>query len=53
MAKIVILTGSPHNPGTSKQLADAFEKGAKEAGNETFTVLMRVFKELVRPTSCS
>lgn len=37
MAKIVILTGSPHNPGTSKQqLADAFEKGAREAGNEVY-----------------
>lgn len=36
MAKIVILTGSPHNPGTSKQLADAFEKGANEAGNEIY-----------------
>ncbi|MCI1466150.1 MAG: NAD(P)H-dependent oxidoreductase [Lactobacillus sp.] len=36
MAKIVILTGSPHNPGTSKTLADAFEKGAREAGNEIF-----------------
>lgn len=36
MAKIVILTGSPHNPGTSKTLADAFEKGAHEAGNEIY-----------------
>lgn len=36
MAKIVILTGSPHNPGTSKTLADAFEKGAREAGNEIY-----------------
>lgn len=36
MAKIVILTGSPHNPGTSKQLADAFEKGAKVAGNDIY-----------------
>lgn len=36
MAKIVILTGSPHNPGTSKTLADAFEKGAKEAGNDIY-----------------
>lgn len=33
MTKIVILTGSPHDPGTSKTLADAFEKGAREAGN--------------------
>lgn len=36
MAKIVILTGSPHNHGTSKQLADAFEKGAIEAGNDVY-----------------
>ncbi|KRL88668.1 flavodoxin family protein [Lactobacillus kalixensis] len=36
MAKIVILTGSPHNPGTSKQLADAFERGARESGNEIY-----------------
>lgn len=36
MAKIVILTGSPHNPGTSKQLADAFEKGARESGNDIY-----------------
>lgn len=36
MAKIVILTGSPHNPGTSQQLADAFEKGAREAGNDIY-----------------
>lgn len=36
MVKIVILTGSPHNPGTSKQLADAFEKGARESGNEIY-----------------
>lgn len=36
MVKIVILTGSPHNPGTSKQLADAFEKGAREAGHEIY-----------------
>lgn len=36
MAKIIILTGSPHNPGTSKQLADAFEKGAKVAGNDIY-----------------
>lgn len=34
--KIVILTGSPHHPGTSESLADAFEKGAKEAGNEVY-----------------
>lgn len=36
MAKIVILTGSPHNPGTSKTLADAFEKGARENGNDIY-----------------
>lgn len=34
--KIVILTGSPHHPGTSESLADAFEKGAKEAGNDVY-----------------
>ncbi|MBB1078739.1 flavodoxin family protein [Limosilactobacillus sp. STM2_1] len=34
--KIVMLTGSPHHPGTSEQLADAFEKGAVEAGNEVY-----------------
>lgn len=36
MVKIVILTGSPHNPGTSKQLADSFEKGARESGNDIY-----------------
>lgn len=36
MAKIVILTGSPHNPGTSKQLGDSFKQGAREAGNEIY-----------------
>ncbi|WP_283583681.1 flavodoxin family protein [Limosilactobacillus difficilis] len=36
MAKIVILTGSPHNPGTSKTLADAFEKGARENNNQIY-----------------
>lgn len=36
MAKVVILTGSPHNPGTSKTLADAFEKGAREVGNDIY-----------------
>ncbi|MBD5807281.1 flavodoxin family protein [Limosilactobacillus walteri] len=34
--KIVVLTGSPHHPGTSEQLADAFVKGAIEAGNEVY-----------------
>lgn len=36
MAKIVMLTGSPHRNGTSQQLADAFEKGATEADNEVY-----------------
>ena len=36
MMKIVVLTGSPHHPGTSEQLADAFVKGATEAGNEVY-----------------
>lgn len=36
MANIVMLTGSPHEHGTSQQLADAFEKGATEAGNEVY-----------------
>lgn len=27
MKKIVALTGSPHHPGTSERLADAFVKG--------------------------
>lgn len=36
MKKIVMLTGSPHHPGTSEQLADAFEKGAIAAGNEVY-----------------
>lgn len=36
MTKIVILTGSPHDPGTSKLLADSFEKGARESGNEIY-----------------
>lgn len=36
MKKIVVLTGSPHHPGTSEQLADAFVKGAQEAGNEVY-----------------
>ncbi len=34
--KIVVLTGSPHHPGTSEQLADAFVKGASAAGNEVY-----------------
>ena len=36
MMKIVVLTGSPHHPGTSEQLADAFVKGAIEAGNDVY-----------------
>lgn len=36
MKKIVILTGSRHHPGTSESLADSFEKGAREAGNELY-----------------
>lgn len=36
MVKIVILTGSPHVKGTSLQLADSFEKGARESGHEVF-----------------
>ncbi|WP_267202606.1 flavodoxin family protein [Limosilactobacillus kribbianus] len=36
MKKIVVLTGSPHHPGTSEQLADAFVAGAKAAGNEVY-----------------
>lgn len=34
--KIVVLSGSPHHPGTSEQLIDAFIKGATEAGNEVY-----------------
>ncbi len=36
MKKIVVLSGSPHHPGTSEQLVDAFVKGAIEAGNELY-----------------
>jgi multimeric flavodoxin WrbA len=36
MMKIVVLTGSPHHPGSSEKLADAFIKGAREAGNEVY-----------------
>lgn len=32
--KIVVLTGSPHKPGTSEILADYFIKGAKEVGHD-------------------
>lgn len=34
--KIVVLTGSPHHPGTSEKLADAFVTGAIEEGNEVY-----------------
>lgn len=36
MAKIVILTGSPHFNGASQKLADSFEKGIEEAENEVY-----------------
>lgn len=36
MKKIVVLTGSPHHPGTSEKLADAFVKGAQESGNQVY-----------------
>lgn len=36
MKKVVIVTGTPHPNGTSLQLADAFEKGAKAAGNDVY-----------------
>lgn len=36
MKKIVVLTGSPHHPGSSEQLANTFAKGATEAGNEVY-----------------
>ena len=36
MKKIVILTGSPHNPGASKTLADTFEERAREASNDIY-----------------
>jgi multimeric flavodoxin WrbA len=36
MAKIVMLTGSPHKDGTSLRLADAFERGARAAGNDVY-----------------
>lgn len=36
MKKIVVLSGSPHHPGTSEQLINAFIKGATEAGNEVY-----------------
>lgn len=36
MARIVMLTGSPHKDGTSLRLADAFERGAKAVGNDVY-----------------
>lgn len=36
--KIVILEGSPNRQGSSHILAEAFAKGAKEAGNEIVTI---------------
>ena len=39
--KIVILTGSPHHPGTSEQLADAFEKAVRE-----ISLYVRKFSDL-------
>lgn len=36
MAKIVILTGSPHFNGASQKLADSFEKVIKVAENEVY-----------------
>ena len=36
MARAVILTGSPHYDGASQKLADNFEKGIKEAGNDVY-----------------
>ena len=34
--KIVVLTGSPHENGTSFVLADSFIKGAEEAGHSIY-----------------
>lgn len=34
--KVVILTGSPRKHGNSAYLADEFQRGAEEAGNEVF-----------------
>lgn len=31
-----MITGSPHKDGTSLRLADAFERGAKAAGNDVY-----------------
>ena len=36
MARVVILTGSPHYEGSSQKLADNFEKGVREAGNHIY-----------------
>lgn len=35
--KILILNGSPHSNGATADMVAAFEKGAKEAGNEVVT----------------
>lgn len=47
--KIVILTGSPHHPGTSEQLADAFEKAVRENGHQVY----RFDARPVSSVSCS
>lgn len=39
--KIVILEGSPNRQGSSHIPAEAFAKGAKEAGNKTVTIWWR------------
>ncbi|MFD1486297.1 flavodoxin family protein [Lacticaseibacillus baoqingensis] len=36
MKKIVLLTGSSHEHGTTAQLADAFQRGATAAGHQVF-----------------
>ena len=36
--KIVVLESSPHKHGASNRLADAFIKGAQEAGHETLVI---------------
>ena len=36
--KILVLTGSPHQKGTTSYLADKFCEGAKEAGHEVYRV---------------